>query len=314
MLIGTYLNTILYGVLILQTLLYYQKFKRDALWIKLFVLYLFLVESVNTVVMIYMIYEPLVTNFGQSRTTTIFPRMLPTDPLLTILISTPIQIFIAWRIKIVSQMTWLAVVICGFAVCSLGIYLFLSLCHTYQITSFIGGGLWLTIRIIQIQRFNRKPELHTPALFWLLASALADVVITVSLVINLSRRRTGFSETDDVVNKIIRMTIQTGCVTTIFALLDIICFLASPHSAINFVWDFALSKLYTNALMSSLNARSMWGNLIIDGSTSRNDLQHKSGTIVSRACFSPSSMVISHDTERNSLGFDVEMAMKDLHS
>ncbi|KAG6819013.1 hypothetical protein H0H93_016376 [Arthromyces matolae] len=33
------------------------------------------------------------------------------------------------------------------------------------------------------------------------------------------------------------------------------------HTTINFIWDFALSKLYTNALLSTLNARSAWGKL-----------------------------------------------------
>ena len=36
----------------------------------------------------------------------------------------------------------------------------------------------------------------------------------------------------------------------------------------NFVWDFSLSKLYVNALISTLNARTSWGNLIVDSSTS----------------------------------------------
>lgn len=37
-----------------------------------------------------------------------------------------------------------------------------------------------------------------------------------------------------------------------------------PNS--NFVWDFALSKLYTNALISTLNARAGWGTLTDRGS------------------------------------------------
>lgn len=35
----------------------------------------------------------------------------------------------------------------------------------------------------------------------------------------------------------------------------------NPWPNSNFVWDFALSKLYTNALISTLNARAGWGNL-----------------------------------------------------
>lgn len=37
MLIGVFINMILYGVLVVQAWAYYQTYKRDAIWIKYFV-------------------------------------------------------------------------------------------------------------------------------------------------------------------------------------------------------------------------------------------------------------------------------------
>ncbi|KAG6828232.1 hypothetical protein H0H92_008730 [Tricholoma furcatifolium] len=111
---------------------------------------------------------------------------------------------------------------------------------TYDIYS-SGGGVWLSVTVVHVRLYSKKPELHWPA---------------------LARWKTGFSGTDDAINRIIRLTIQTGFITAVFATLDVICFLALPHTTINFVWDFALSKLYTNALLSTLNARSSWGKLV----------------------------------------------------
>jgi len=207
------------------------------------ILYLFIVETINTGFDVGILYEPLVKKYGTLDAVTFFPLVLPSDPLLTVAISTPIQMFIAYRIKIISRVSWLAAIICVLALISMG------------------GGIWLTVTIVHIRRYARKPELHWPALTWLLASAIADVTITVSLAVNLARRRTGFSGTDDAINRIIRLTIQTGFITAVFATLDVVCFLTLPHTTINFVWDFALSKLYTNALLSTLNARSGWGTL-----------------------------------------------------
>ncbi|KAL4259965.1 DUF6534 domain-containing protein [Pleurotus pulmonarius] len=240
MLIGVLFNTILYGILVVQSSIYYQTYKKDASWLRYFMLYLFIAETVNSALDIVMVYEPLILNFETSRATTFFPIMLATDPIITVLISTPIQIFVAWRILIISRAKWLAGLICIFAFISMG------------------GGFWTGITVTIIRRFDRKPELHWPALTWLLASAIADVTITVSLAFSLSRRKTGISNTDDAVNRIIRLTIQTGLVTAIFAALDVIFFLALPRTTINFIWDFALSKLYTNALLSTLNARVGW--------------------------------------------------------
>lgn len=45
----------------------------------------------------------------------------------------------------------------------------------------------MTVTVTHVRRFARKPELHWPALTWLLASAIADVTITVSLAYNLVR-------------------------------------------------------------------------------------------------------------------------------
>ncbi|KDQ22170.1 hypothetical protein PLEOSDRAFT_1109288 [Pleurotus ostreatus PC15] len=259
MLIGVLFNTILYGILVVQSFIYYQTYKKDASWLRYFMLYLFIAETVNSALDIVMVYEPLILNFGKyscstvsvfylhtspkpeiSKATTFFPIMLATDPIVTVLISTPIQIFVAWRIFIISRAKWLAGLICIFAFISMG------------------GGFWTGITVTIIRRFDRKPELHWPALTWLLASAIADVIITASLALSLSRRKTGISNTDDAVNRIIRLTIQTGLITAIFAALDVIFFLALPRTTINFIWDFALSKLYTNALLSTLNARVGW--------------------------------------------------------
>ncbi|TFK36158.1 hypothetical protein BDQ12DRAFT_687365 [Crucibulum laeve] len=253
MLIGAFLNAILYGVLVVQIFIYFQTYKKDSPWIKCFIFFLLIAETLNTGFDIGMMYEPLILKYATPAATTFFPFMLAADPIMTVIISTPIQMFIAWRIRIISRANWLAVVICIFALISLG------------------GGVWLTYTVTVIRRFARKPELHWPALTWLAASAIADVIITVSLTVSLSKRKTGFSGTDDAINKIIRLTVQTGLITAIFAILDVVCFLVLPHTTMNFVWDFALSKLYTNALISTLNARAGWNN-IANGNTANNVL------------------------------------------
>jgi hypothetical protein len=243
MLIGTYLNTILFGILVIQVFIYYRTYKKDATWLRYFILFLFVAETLNTGFDIAMMYEPLILNYAKPEATTFFPHFLAADPFMTVIISTPIQMFIAWRIKIISRAWWVSAIICVLSLISLA------------------GGIWLTHTVTVVRLFAKKPELHWPALTWLLASAIADVIITVSLTVSLSRRKTGFSSTDDTINKIIRLTVQTGLVTAIFAILDVVCFLVLPHAAINFVWDFALSKLYSNALLSTLNARAGWENL-----------------------------------------------------
>ncbi|KAJ7184551.1 hypothetical protein C8R46DRAFT_1064410 [Mycena filopes] len=235
MLIGVFFNMILYGVLVGQVLTYFQKYRNDALWMRLLVFALFIVETANTGFDIGIMYQPLILQYGQKPT--FFPLLFVTQPLCVVVVSTPIQLFFAWRIWRLTKSFWVP----GF----IALLSFASL----------AGGVWTAAMLRILLTFANKPKLHNSALLWFLSSCVADVLITVSLVLSLSRRKTGFSGTDSVIDKIIRTTIQTGMLTAVFSVLDVVCFMVLPHAAINFVFDLALSKLYTNCLMSTLNAR-----------------------------------------------------------
>ncbi|KAJ8495368.1 hypothetical protein ONZ45_g12900 [Pleurotus djamor] len=230
MLIGVFLNTILYGVLVVQ------------------ILYLFLVETLNTGFDIGIIYEPLVLRFGTINAVANIPVMLMSDPIVMVMISVPIQCFVGWRIYVISKSKLIIGII--------GFFAFSSLAGAYSAA--IGTSVTKSLT------YQSLPRMSPAIITWLVSSATADIVITVSLVFHLYKRKTGVRSTDDIVNRIIRLTIQTGMVTALFAALDVIFFLALPSSSMNFLWDFPLSKLYTNSLLSTLNARSGWNNLVVD--------------------------------------------------
>ncbi|KAJ7572206.1 hypothetical protein C8J56DRAFT_1035665, partial [Mycena floridula] len=238
MLIGVYLNLILFEILIMQIYFYLHTCRRDSKWIKFLVLYLFFIETANSFFDMIMMYQPLIIGWGTDSATEVFPTLFLTEPITIVLVSTPIQLFFAWRIKQLTASNWLSLFM---AILSLGS---------------IGGGVWTGIRIPMVKLFINKPMLHWPALTWLLCSCIADTLITVGIVRSLLAKKTGTGRTDSVLDKIIKMTVQTGLIMTICALGDVIFFLVLPHTALNFIWDMSLSKLYTNCLLSTLNARS----------------------------------------------------------
>ncbi|RXW24362.1 hypothetical protein EST38_g1477 [Candolleomyces aberdarensis] len=213
----------------MQTYHYYLTYKTDPKWIKALVYYLFIIESLNTACDMQMMYQPLIQHFGEAEATKYFPMMFAAEPVVIF--------FFAWRVKLLTKSNWLAGLICFFAIISLG------------------GGIWTTVLIIKVKVFARKIELHWSALVWFLAACVADVLITVVLVVTLSRRKTGFSATDDAIQKIIKITVQTGALTALFAIGDVVFFMSMGHTALNFLWDLSLSKLYANCLLSTLNAR-----------------------------------------------------------
>ncbi|KAJ3935872.1 MAG: hypothetical protein NXY57DRAFT_988132 [Lentinula lateritia] len=238
MLIGVYFNMILFGVLLNQMHFYFQNYKADALWIKCLVAYLFVVETANTVFDMVIMYQPLITEYGTEKAVANFPTLFMTEPIVVVLVSMPIQCFFAWRISKITK----SYIIPGFIV-------------VLALTSATGGFI-TGIKVAILKLFIKKPELHWSALLWFLPSCVADIIITITLVRSLSKRKTGFGATNTMIDKLIKMTVQTGMITAICAIGDVACFMALPHTAINFTWDLALAKLYTNCLMSTLNARS----------------------------------------------------------
>ncbi|KAF8504075.1 hypothetical protein JB92DRAFT_3145754 [Gautieria morchelliformis] len=246
MLVGTFFSTILYGVVFGQAFIYYQTYKRDATWIRYFILYLVICETLATGFDIGMMYEPLVLRYATHRATTILPIMLVADPIMTVFISTPVQLFIGWRIKTLTGSRLLPAIIGAFAL------------------SALVGGISTTIAAAIFHEFVKVHQYDGAVITWLASSAAADICITGCLVWSLHKRRTGYSATDDLLNKLIRLTLQTGAITAISATLDVVLFLAVPGTTLNFIFNFSLSKLYTNSLLSTLNARAGWNNLTGD--------------------------------------------------
>jgi len=245
LLIGVFLNCILYGVLVMQVFIYYQTYRRDRTWIRLFVAYLFLAETVNTACDMYLIYQPLVQEFGQVAAVTFFPSFLASSGVITVAISSPVQIFMGWRIRVIT-----------------GSYKIFALIVAFSTISF-SVCIWDMTQVATFKLFSRKDSFIfiLPGIIWFVSSTVADVLITATLVYSLSRRKTGITKSNLSIDRIIRLTIQTGLTTMVFAILDLLLFTLSPNTAISFVWDFALSKLYTNSLLSTLNARAGWDQL-----------------------------------------------------
>ncbi|KAI5829328.1 hypothetical protein K523DRAFT_372981 [Schizophyllum commune Tattone D] len=237
MLLGTYFNLILWGVSITQTYLY---FGVDRMFIRIFVGFVFLADSVQAVfTMIYM-YQTLISRFGEEKALNVATWVFSTDPALTGIIGGCIQLFFAWRIFVLTK-SWL--LLCTVALFSIG-------------TLLAGIGTGIAAHIVP--EFANFQEFKPVVIIWLAASAAADILIAVTLAWYLRNHKTGFESTDNYIDRLIKMTVQTGMVTAVWATIDLLLFLLD-NSGNHLIFNFCLAKLYTNSLMSSLNSRGGWG-------------------------------------------------------
>ncbi|KAJ6463884.1 hypothetical protein C8R45DRAFT_1024487 [Mycena sanguinolenta] len=234
---GVVLNTFLYGILVIQALFYYQNYKNDKIWLRVFVMYLFLVESLNTVLCVAMIYQPLVQQYNTELPMSRFPTLLPSQPFLEAAIFVPVHFFYAWRISVIMGNFFAPILIC-----------------TASLTS-LTGAAWTSIIVSRVGGYASKPKIDHTALVWSCSAAAADLIITTSLIWSLQLKKTGVRRTDDLIDRIVRNSIQTGGLTVAFTVLDVVLFVALPNSTLSFVFDFAIPKLYSNSLISTFNGR-----------------------------------------------------------
>ncbi|KAJ7588318.1 hypothetical protein C8J56DRAFT_941363, partial [Mycena floridula] len=267
-LVGVFFSTVLYGMFT-----YHEKSsKRDSRWTQGLVLCLFLCITLKTAFNMVAVYQPLVQQFdidlGQlhlqlpiSQSFSIF-RVNATlkDPVMTGIISTPVQLLMAWRVMVVTETRLWTYIIVALAMLSLGA----SMCITIQVS--------LKPNVSQLH------ELRAPAMTWLVSSAVDDLIITGVLVYSLHVRKSGYNTSlDTYVNYIIRLTVQTGALTAILALSDALGFNVLLK-VFPFAWSLALPNLYISTILSSLNARDSWtnrGNALLPASF--NDSYSQSG-------------------------------------
>jgi len=239
MFLGLTFNILLYGIMITQIYLYMTTYKRDPLYIKLYVAVLLLADTLNTGFMVAYLYESLVVHFNDLAYLAKANWVFATDPAMTGIIGSMVQLFYAWRIHMLTGNIWIVVLIC---ICALTNAL---------------GGLASASAIAFVPQFSHFQEFQVPVICWLMSAAVGDVIITATLVSFFRKHRTGCTATDTRVDQIIRLTIQTGMITSMCSVVDLGLFLGDT-SGMHLLFNLPLAKLYSNSLMSSLNARGGW--------------------------------------------------------
>ncbi|KDQ52833.1 hypothetical protein JAAARDRAFT_197906 [Jaapia argillacea MUCL 33604] len=83
-----------------------------------------------------------------------------------------------------------------------------------------------------------RPQMQIPIVGSLILAALVDCAITASLTWSLHKSKTGLPTADDLVTRLIRcessvLTIQTGMITAVVAVIDLILYLSSTIGGVS---------------------------------------------------------------------------------
>ncbi|KAF8871949.1 hypothetical protein CPB85DRAFT_1350918 [Mucidula mucida] len=159
------------------------------------------------------------------------------------------QTFYAWRIYCLTRSFWLPVII------ELVMLMQVTATFVFSVSYFSGDR-----RVLNL--FNFSDEITV----WLAGSATCDLIITLTLVVILYRRKpdsagahAAFRSTADLINKLIRFNMETGMITSLAAIIELALFLTTHQYNLHLILFLVLGKLYSNTLMATLNYRDPVG-------------------------------------------------------
>ncbi|KAJ7443009.1 hypothetical protein FB451DRAFT_1437968 [Mycena latifolia] len=233
LLLGVVLNLLLYGIMSTQMFTYYQRHIGDSAWIRYLMLYILIVETANISVQVDIVYEPLLV---QNAVAALFPKLLPGQSILTAIVSAPIQLFTAWRISVIT-----------------GSFIAPILVALLSLASF-GGGLFASILIWMNSEFQQFQNISAEVAVWLALSAACNIAIAIGMSYALYTHRTKIGAFDSLIDRILWFTVESGVITAIAALADLLLFLLFPKTFVNFLIDFPLANMYACAVLAMMSS------------------------------------------------------------
>ncbi|KAI0820976.1 hypothetical protein BC629DRAFT_414427 [Irpex lacteus] len=237
LLVGIIFNTYLYGLVTYQFAAYYKTKFSDPPAIKYMVLFLFLLDTVHSVAVMWMLWAYCVDGYGDPSTLAVALWPYTFTPIATGLASMVTQLFLGWRIYRLSQSKAVYGVVIALSVpsCILGM-----IC---------GSKAWI------IKYSAQLDSLTNLVTAWLVMQVTVDVFVTGALGYLLARSKTGFRNTDSVINQLIRGAVQTGLFAGIFSLGDLITFAKWPDTNFYGMFAIPIGRIYTNTLLDTLLSR-----------------------------------------------------------
>ncbi|TFK40699.1 hypothetical protein BDQ12DRAFT_464061 [Crucibulum laeve] len=237
LLIGVLFNTFLYGIVTLQYALYHNAKFNDPLWIRATVLVLFFLDTFHSASVIYLIWVYAIENYTNPLIlfTSIWPY--PFTVVVTAITAYMTQLFLAYRMfRLTGQrIVYLIILVAASATFLLGLV--------------AGEKAWRTVSLAQI------PALRPILIPWLCLEVGVDAMISSVLLYALSKSRTGFPRSDNIIKRLMRTSIQTGLCSGIFSILSMTFFIASPQTHFFGMFGIPISRVYTNTLMDTLLTR-----------------------------------------------------------
>ncbi|WWD17018.1 hypothetical protein CI109_101454 [Kwoniella shandongensis] len=119
----------------------------------------------------------------------------------------------------------------------------------------IGGAVGCTIKACLIPDsyyiVDLKPFFYT----WLCSTVVAGIALTGMIAYKLIKSRTGWSDTDYLIGRLVRLSVESQLFPTLIAIAFMLSYGIKPVAGLNLFFEMFHPKVYVVAFLAVLNAR-----------------------------------------------------------
>ncbi|KAF8530253.1 hypothetical protein BU17DRAFT_35548, partial [Hysterangium stoloniferum] len=206
-LVGIFLNWGLLGLLVNQVYVYYLCFPKDARYIKGIVYTILVLEIAQTCILSSDGWQWLISAWGHPEQLQAYHLDWFDVPVFVGIMSGIVQMFFAWRIWLLSK-SWL-------------VPCFITLISLMQSTAAIASGIMLR----QLPSFAQIGMLSSSVTIWHVGSASVDIIIAITMTCLLMRAKGSYAGTNYLLERLVKMTVETGSITAAVGVVDLSLFL-----------------------------------------------------------------------------------------
>ncbi|KAF8913543.1 hypothetical protein CPB85DRAFT_1561106 [Mucidula mucida] len=242
--LGVLFNSVLIGVVFMQWVTYFSSRFHDPWPLQLLVYWTMTLDIAHSAISWEYLWMYNVKKFGDIATLSVSHWEYDSGPWFIVLTASPIQIFLAWRIRkmLVGKPYHLADILFGFTV-------------TLSVIQIIFGLYMSTSLLIGVKSTADYTKFVTIAVVWESFALATDAVIMISSIGTLLYRRTGFQHTDWLIFNLILVAIECAIPVTLFTIGHMTAVIVSPTTGIHQLFAWSQARLYSNTLLLNLNSR-----------------------------------------------------------
>ncbi|KAH9855830.1 hypothetical protein C2E23DRAFT_552397 [Lenzites betulinus] len=243
-LVGGLVALFLSGAVLLQVVLYCQMYPLDSRKVKCMVALIWILDCIHSVMVGIANWQNLVANFGKFDGLDGITWSVAVTVALTATTTFLVHCFFSYRIHTLSRSNWWIT----------------APLFSLATIRLVAAGV-STSEMLRLKSFSQFVDRYSYVFtLGLSTSTLLDILITGTLCYYLRQRRSGLERMDHVIGMLTLYTVENGMLTCITTAISLVCWLAMPHNLIFLGLHLAISKMYANSFLASLNARRALSN------------------------------------------------------